>query len=189
MPQCAPWVDNPVGRYQVVTSGTRPTGSLRPTGQDIYETDTGKKLTWNGSAWTVAVNRAAGKVGTLQKTTDQATITTVVDITTPTWAIAWTPENGRRYLVSVEAFLISTVANDIATLILADASNNQLQSCNVALPSTSVPIRCHFEYEFVGAGVAVTTKVRCLRAAGTGSITFTAGAAYPAQFRIEDIGV
>ena len=51
MPMCAPWVDNPIGRRQIVTSGTRPTGSLRYVGAEIYETDTARIWTWNGSAW------------------------------------------------------------------------------------------------------------------------------------------
>ena len=60
MPQCAPWVDNPLGRYLVVTSGTRPTGAARPTGQVIYETDTGRWLFWTGSDWAALSSSTVG---------------------------------------------------------------------------------------------------------------------------------
>lgn len=53
MPMCAPWVDNPIGRTQIVTSGTRPTGSLRYVGAEIFETDTSRKLLWDGTGWIV----------------------------------------------------------------------------------------------------------------------------------------
>lgn len=44
---------------RVVTSSTRPTGTDRFTGLQIWETDTGKSYIWNGSAWRQLVAEGA----------------------------------------------------------------------------------------------------------------------------------
>lgn len=188
MPQCAPWVDNPVGRYQIVTSGTRPTGSLRPTGAVIYETDTGLWNFWNGTAWAPLAPRTIGYVAL---TSAHAGITTVTDLSfggTPL-AVTFTALAGRRYRVTASAHCITTVSGDVAGIVLADGANNQLQTAQAVVYPVGNDVRITTIGIFTpGAGV-VTYKARGLRAAGTGSLTYTMGAASPGFILVEDIGV
>lgn len=183
MPQCAPWVDNPVGRYQIVTSGTRPTGSLRPTGAVIYETDTGRWLFWTGSDWAAL---SSSTVGYAQITASQAGITTITDITSLT--VTFTAVAGRRYRISASAFLLTTVAGDVASLVIADGSNVQLNSSQVDL-RVADNIRGHISHVIVPGAGAKTYKLRASRVSGSGNISLSAGAAYPAFILVEDIGV
>lgn len=184
MPQCAPWVDNPVGRYQIVTSGTRPTGSLRPTGAVIYETDTGRWLFWTGSDWAAL---SSSTVGYAQIVANQTGITTITDITSLT--VTFTAVAGRRYRITGSAFLLTTVSGDVASLVIADGAGTQLNSSQVDLRSSSTDIRGHvFAVVVPGAG-SKTYKLRASRVSGTGSISVDAGATYPAFILVEDIGV
>lgn len=48
---CSPWSDNPLGRTLICTSATRPTGAARYPGLVIYETNTFRYWSWNGTAW------------------------------------------------------------------------------------------------------------------------------------------
>lgn len=184
MPQCAPWVDNPVGRYQIVTSGTRPTGSLRPTGAVIYETDTGRWLFWTGSDWAAL---SSSTVGYTAKTTQQTGITTVVDITG--LSVTFTAIAGRRYRVSLRALAFSSSAGDVAQVQLRDGGGTVLQLAQIPLPVANFGFIAHCDYVTNSWSGSVTVKAAALRNSGSGTITFEAGATYPAYILVEDIGV
>lgn len=183
MPLCAPWVDNPVGRYQIVTSGSRPTGSLRPTGAVIYETDTGRWLFWTGAAWAAL---SSSTIGYAQITANQTGITTITDITSLT--VTFTAVAGRRYRISASAFLLSTVAGDVSSLVIADGAGTQLNSSQIDLRITD-NIRGHISHVVVPGAGSKTYKLRASRVSGSGNITVSAGASYPAYILVEDIGV
>lgn len=48
---CAQYIESDVGRRKIVTSASRPTGASRYAGQTIYETDTLRELTYDGTDW------------------------------------------------------------------------------------------------------------------------------------------
>ena len=50
---CARYTESDSGRIKVVTSATRPTGASRYIGQHIYETDTDRRLYFDGTGWVV----------------------------------------------------------------------------------------------------------------------------------------
>lgn len=120
------------------------------------------------------------------KTADQ-TFTTIADVTD--LSITFTAIAGRLYEVTASAQILSSVANDIAYLIIADGSNNNLQVGAVLCPSTtygmSIDVRLLIGYV---SGGSKTFKVRCGRAAGSGTLTLAAAATYPAHISAVDIG-
>jgi hypothetical protein len=50
---CSRYTESDSGRIKVVTSATRPTGANRYIGQRIFETDTGRELTYDGTGWII----------------------------------------------------------------------------------------------------------------------------------------
>lgn len=184
MPQCAPWVDNPVGRYQIVTSGTRPTGSLRPTGAVIYETDTGRWLFWTGSDWAAL---SSSTVGYAQITASQAGITTITDIAG--LAVNFTAVAGRRYRISAGCKAISTIVGDAIQLQITDGSGTVLQNAEMINQSGSTGQSMACSVPVVPGAGSKTYKLRMLRTAGTGSVSMIAGSTAPAFILVEDIGV
>ena len=50
---CARYTESDSGRLKVVTSTTRPTGASRYIGQHIYETDTDRRLYFDGTGWVI----------------------------------------------------------------------------------------------------------------------------------------
>lgn len=69
-----------VGEVFVCTSGTRPSAPAE--GLTIYETDTDRVLTYNGTAWVLPVNVPRGVLGkTVKSDADQTGITTEADLT------------------------------------------------------------------------------------------------------------
>lgn len=50
---CGQYTESAIGRTMVVTSSTRPTGASRYVGQRIYETDTSRELTYDGTGWII----------------------------------------------------------------------------------------------------------------------------------------
>lgn len=129
---------------------------------------------------------ATGYVGMGSKTAPQATITVIVDLSSMT--VTWTAAANRRYKLHAECYFFSSVANDIASLSIADNASTQVQSANVTCTSTSIPIKVACELVLTGLSGSVTYKCRGVRSAGTGNLTCDAGAAYPAFLLVEDIG-
>lgn len=178
------------GQVLVVSSTTRPTGFDLYYGRTIVETDTGKLLIYYGATtgWQPPWNTSWGEiVAPTQITANQTPITATVDVTSGT--ITWTAVANRRYLLTAESYFFSSVANDLAVLVIADNSSTQLQSAEITCTSTSLGIKANLSAEVTGlAAGAVTYKLRAARGAGSGNITLNAAATSPTILRVMDVG-
>ena len=118
-------------------------------------------------------------------TTNQATITTVVDITGAT--ITFTGVAGRLYKACFYGLFNSTVSTDVFAILLTDSANT-LQQLFLYTPATTNDISWGTEFVFTPGAGSITRKLRIQRQSGTGTGTIVAAATFPTQFWIEDIG-
>lgn len=132
-----------------------------------------------------------GTVGYAQQVNDQGGFTgPAADITyggSPL-SVTFTAVAGRRYKITADCFMTSTVAGDLAAIQITNAANSQLQSAQVAVPTGLYSLKAHAELIAIPGAGSVTYKVRAYRAAGSGTVTVVASAAYPAFILVEDIG-
>lgn len=131
-----------------------------------------------------------GTVGYAQQVNDQVGFTATADITyggSPL-SVTFTAVAGRRYKITADCFMTSTVAGDLASIQITNAANSPLQSAHVAVPTGLYSLKAHAELVAVPGAGSVTYKVRANRAAGSGTVAVVAGAAYPAFILVEDIG-
>ena len=118
-------------------------------------------------------------------TANQGTITTVVDITGAT--ITFTGVAGRLYKACFYGLFNSTVATDVFAILLTDSANT-LQQLFLFTPATTQDVSWGTEFVFTPGAGSITRKLRIQRQSGTGTGTIVAGATFPTQFWIEDIG-
>lgn len=134
-----------------------------------------------------ALNAAPrGRIGSASITAQQTGITTVVDISG--LSVTFTAVAGRRYRVTLQALVFSSVANDIVQIQIRDGSGTVLNLSQVLAPSATFGVSAACEYVTNGWSGSTTVKAAALRNSGTGSVTFDAGATYPAFILVEDIG-
>lgn len=128
-----------------------------------------------------------GHIATTSKTTQQSGITTVTDITS--FSVTFTAVAGRRYRITVNALAFSSVTGDVAQLQLTSNDGaTVLQLAQVALGTSNMGVSCVILAYITPSAGSVTYKVRLLRNAGTGTLTFDCGAVYPARIVVEDVG-
>lgn len=130
-------------------------------------------------------NVITGVVTEAKITANQTTITSTVDVTGST--VTFNALSSRTYLLTAEAYLFSTVANDAGIILIADASNTQLQSGEEFLSVVSVAARVSCSITVTGISGVVSYHLRAARGTGTGTLTMQAGATFPAFLRVEDI--
>lgn len=128
---------------------------------------------------------AGGWVGFESRTTDLS-FTTITDVTG--LSVTFTAVANRRYKISVVGLIISSVANDVAQLIIADGSNTTLAVSQVVCASTSYSVQAGTFLLTQPSAGSVTYKARVFRASGTGTCTLQAAATYPAYILVEDLG-
>jgi len=168
----------------VCTSTTRPASPYE--GQAIYETDTDKVLYWSGSAWYPNWNLPWGQIAYATKTSNQGSITTTADVAG--LSVTFTAVENRRYAISTEGMMLSTVAGDNFNWIIADGSNNILTLKSFHLYSVSLGVFTGAKIVHSPAAGSFTYKIRAQRNGGTGSGTVIAASTYPAFILVEDIG-
>ena len=191
-----PWVDteankpatNYAGQSIYVTDAT----NIVATG--VYTPDTtsqpariGNIWHHNGTRWQYGEwGKPWGIVGYAQSVAGQSGVTTVTDVTGAT--ITFVAAANRRYKITGQFLAASTVVGDTIRLEIADGSNvtqflSQLYA-SITGQSNVLPIT---NVVSPAAG-SITYKLRFSRAAGTGTISYAAGATFPAFILIEDIG-
>jgi hypothetical protein len=128
-----------------------------------------------------------GKIGFVQVTANQGSITTVVDLTSLT--VTWTAVASRYYKITGWGLIQTTVADDVFAISITDGGGTQSQQANVHL---RVANQASFSMPQVviqpGAG-SKTVKLRALRVTGTGTGTLVASSNNPAFILVEDIGL
>ena len=126
-----------------------------------------------------------GTLGYAQITASQVGITAVTDVTG--LSVTFTAVAGRRYKITAEGYLASSVIDDVCAMQITDGSNNQVQSAQTQ-GSANATIKAVAHAIVVPGAGSRTYKVRALRAGGTGNVTFFAATNAPAFILVEDIG-
>lgn len=161
---------------------------IAPSRGDIrFDTDTGNLLVYYGATtgWKQPWNVPWGVLARAEITAGQGSITTEADLTSLT--VTWTGLANRLYRVDAEGFIFSTVAADNLNVKITDNSNTlkQLWQQPALVASASQKVCLSLEEAATGS---TTRKLRAVRVAGTGTVTFNAGATFPAFLSVKDIG-
>ena len=127
-----------------------------------------------------------GEMGYAQRTTDQGGITTVTDVTS--LSVTWTAVSSRRYKITAQAGLLSSVLDDVASIWITDAANAKQATAYVLVRTVSFGVQTNTSKIVTGLSGSTTWKVRAERIAGTGSISVVSGATFPSFILVEDIG-
>ncbi len=179
-------IQGPVGptSIAVVTSTTRPASPS--VGLMIYETDTNKIYTWNGTVWVLPRNVAGGIVGQPGvSTADQAGITAETDLVGLTTATV--VGASRRVKVSFQVMLSRTVLDGYTVLRIKEGAVSFASNYVTNALAGFGDARSGFVILTPTAG-AHTYKLSLERLSGTGTVASLANAAYPANIIAEDIG-
>ena len=128
-----------------------------------------------------------GYVAAAQKTSNQATISTITDLTS--MSVTYSAVNARKYRITVQVEVSPTVNTDTAVVYLTDGSNNQLSRAVVPFSSNSNTQTAQIIfYETASSSASVTRKVRLARVSGTGTFTAEGASDRPAFILVEDMG-
>ena len=133
---------------------------------------------------------ASGSVGYAQITADSANTAnsaTIVDLAAPT--IAFTAPAGRRYRITANLHMKSTVAGDRATTFIRNSASANIgvnTGAAIAAANLSQSV-VMVAYDTPPAG-AVSYKLSINRISGTGVITAGGGATQPCYLAVEDVG-
>ena len=131
--------------------------------------------------------RGGQEMGYAQITADQTTITSVTDVTG--LSVTWTAISSRVYLLTVDASVGSSVADDRVGLYITDSANNiKAQRFSNGLRTASAELGMQVMYRVTGLSGSVTYKVRAIRASGTGNMTVYASSTAPSFLLVQDIG-
>ena len=170
----------------VCTSSTHP--SSPSAGDEIYETDTGKTLIYQGATdtWTPPWNTAWGFIGIGTTTTDVTGIGAAQDCAGT--SITFTAVANRRYLVEfVICVAHATNGSGAVELGIYDSSNALVGADIVGVEVFGSNGQFTMAKGLVESpsGGSITRKVR-INASGTGGVLF--GSSHPGYLLIQDIG-
>jgi hypothetical protein len=129
-----------------------------------------------------------GEVAYAEITANQGSITTITDVTG--LSVTWTAVAGRVYEVTVQALILSSVADDICQLAITNAANTIQSWGAVSSRSPSAfgeSVGC--TKRVTGLSGAITWKARAARQAGTGNVTVIGDVTVPAFIKVVDMGV
>lgn len=138
---------------------------------------------YNGTSWRKPWNMPWGVVGVAQATANQATISSIVDLTSLT--VAFTAVTGRYYRTSLCVNVQQSTSASSPIIAITDGSNTVKNQWAITLAAGDFGLYTGFVYETISAG-AVTRKARGSVGAGTFTVSASAGA--PAQIIVEDMG-
>lgn len=160
----------------ICTSSTRPASPF--VGQQIYETDTKKKWTYDGAAWYTEGLQYEANVAV------QQSITTNADVTGMTTGSSFSAVSGRKYRATFYCPQASGTSGErMRVTILTGAS--VIQTAYTNLTSYGVPI--YMVATFTGSG-ATTVKVQAFRDQGTNTALLYADSTSLMKLLVEDIG-
>lgn len=160
----------------ICTSSTRPASPFE--GQTIYETDTKKKLTYNGTTW------YSEGLQFEASTTTATTFGARQDVTGMTTGSSFTAVSGRRYKATYYCSQLSGAAGERANVSLVVGAST-VQNVYSSLSQHGVAV-CMVG-TFTASGVT-TVKVTAARDVGTNTPTLYADTTSPMKLIIEDIG-
>jgi hypothetical protein len=173
------------GGVIVCTSSTRPSA---PTAGDlIYETNTKKLLEYQDSTlgWTPPWNLPWGLVGSANLTSNSSSFTTQTDISG--LSVTFTSVSGRKYRVSTNVNLQSTVAtDDVRGYLFVDGVSTATMVAHLSLADRAYRVQDHTIVS--GTGSSMTVKIRGQRQAGSGTCTCSNNSSNSSWLIVEDVG-
>ena len=176
-----------LGAITVCKSTTRPSSPY--VGQEIYETDTARKLVYAGptSGWNPPWNIGWGRIASTKITAVVGGYTgTVVDVTGLSVSAGYVA--GRRYRIQLQSEVSASVVADVGVMQITDGSNVQIgRAVQYFSHGGANTLRILHEESSV-ATATVTRKARYSRVIGTGTHQIEASATSPAWLIVEDIG-
>lgn len=137
-------------------------------------------------AYVDSVVGGRGVVATATKTSGQGSITSVTDVTS--LSVTFTAVTGRRYRLSFQGQVYSSVSGDTVQVQITD-STNAVQNFGIALASSGYSMSIRIDAYVTPSAGSVTYKVRALRNTGSGTVGIDCGSTYPAFLVAEDVGV
>lgn len=167
----------------IVTSTTRPTNPVE--GLMIYETDTDKIYTWDGTSWTLPKNVAGGILGVPGTTIVGQSVTTETDLTGLT--VTATIGASRRIKLSYHVVISRSVLDGYSNMKIKEGVNVLSEIFITNDISGIGESRSGFVLLTPSVGLH-TYKLSLTRGSGTGTSTLAATATYPAFFIVEDVG-
>ncbi len=171
----------------VVTSSTRPSSVSQ--GQHIYETDTGKTMVWNGTAWYPPWSTAWGVLGRATLLTLQSNIGASNALTDVTgMSVTVTVPAGRRIKLSAHGTFQITSAGGFGLGIFREGSTIlQRWADRQAFTNNENGQSSGFVTLTPTAG-SHTYKLTMAIQAGPGSLTVIGDPALPVELIVEDVG-
>lgn len=141
---------------------------------------------WDGARWasTAGASGPRGALGFATLTTNVAVAVGGVDLL----QVPFTIIPGRTYKVTGHVYASSTVSGDLAGLSVVDGGGAQQQSSQETMTIAGHVYKLHLEWVFKGlVATNYLVKLRGSLSAGTGSMSISAGTAYPGFLLVEDI--
>lgn len=174
------------GKHTICTSATHP-GSPS-VGDTLYETDTGKELTYQGTTdtWTPPWNTAWGFVGQGVTTTDNSLAVSPSVTNVSGASVTFTAIANRRYKVSYTVTAAQAAAGRVVECFVVDGSGSFIggDAASVEGGAGTSFIVTSYYYESISAG-SVTRKLQARTDAGTATLQ---GATHPGILSVEDVG-
>lgn len=140
---------------------------------------------WLDTATTAASGTYVGTLGYAQVTSNQASITTEVDLTSLTVTVTVT--SGHRIKITGQALFTIDTANRGAAIAIKE-STTQLNQGNAWASEAGFGVTVKAEAVLTPSAGSHTYKLTAQRGGSTGTLTMVAGATNPAFILVEDIG-
>jgi hypothetical protein len=151
---------------------------------------TGDVLTaskWNQDVVANTTSLPRGLAAYAQATASQASVTTVVDLTS--LSVTFTALAGRYYLIEAFATVHSSSGGDVCGLIIANSANTVLAQGFAVSNTNAVGTALNVSLRVTPGAGSITYKLRGLRAAGSvGNLTYQPDATTPSFIMVTDIG-
>ena len=161
----------------ICTSTTRPASPFE--GQRIYETDTNREFIWDGANW-----YSPGLQASVSSTTATQSVTaTTTDITG--LSVTWTAVPSRVYKTSIYVPNGYPSTGSYPAVYITDGSNNRKQFSSFLLQSG---VEATWVCSVVESGLSGSVTRKGRLSVNSGTFTIRAGADYPHQLIVEDIG-
>jgi hypothetical protein len=130
-------------------------------------------------------NLPFGYAGYVSNTSMSLNVTSMTDLTS--LSVTFTAVAGRVYRVDGWCLLKSTVIADGANLLIRNGSNTILGQGIVHMEVNNQDYTAQVSTIITASG-STTVKLSAQRQTGTGTITASAGATFPAQIVVTDLG-
>ncbi len=166
----------------ICTSSTRPSAPFE--GQTIYETDTKKTLTYNGSGW-YAFNQVIGK--SLQTSTT-STGSTEVDVTGLSATVAVAANRTIKITASVHPYY-GTASSMMVKFFQDSTALNQFAIHQNSIGTSPASVASFTHYHTTSAASSSTTfKMRLIAYGSSNTVALYGSSGEAGTFIVEDIG-